>query len=172
MNEEWHFLWINPEPWTSPSIAVGRGKGGKPYPQVYKSAGLAAYQQAVAESLAGRNMLIFDPGTPIALEFYFWRRLPDYTTDKDRRARKHVADATNMQKALEDALQGVLFENDRDVKSIRSIIMEQEHDTEPCIGIKISFAPDPPDIERPVPDNQRPSAIETPTFMPDAEEYF
>lgn len=149
MNEEWHFLWLNPEPWTSPNVATQRVAGGRVVPRVYKDEGLCVYQEAVKEMLDGRNMLIFDPGQKIALEFYFWRRLPDYTTDAQRRARKHEADATNLQKALEDALQGILFENDRDVVDIRSRIMEQGHDTEPLIAIKIRPAPEPPLVERP-----------------------
>lgn len=139
-DHEWHWLHgINPEPWTSPDVSVGRRAGGHAYPIVYKSEALRSYQEGIKSLLEGKPTLIFDPGTPITLEFYFWRQLPDYTTDRERRARKHEADATNMQKALEDALQGVLFENDRDVKRIYSEIMEQGHDTEPRIGIRIGL---------------------------------
>lgn len=38
-----------------------------------------------------------------------------------------------MQKALEDALQGVVIENDRLVQRITSEIVRQDADTEPCI---------------------------------------
>jgi Holliday junction resolvase RusA-like endonuclease len=134
---------LNPEPWTAPSISIGR-KNGKPYPAVYKSAGLRAYQEGVASVLAMQNPVMYEAGVPLHLRFYFWRQLPDYTTDRDRKARKHEADATNMQKALEDALQGVLFHNDRDVHHVESWIIEQEHTTEPRVLIEIDIAEEPP----------------------------
>lgn len=133
---------INPEPWTASEGSIGRHKG-KLTVQFYKSAGLEAYQQAVKEEL----LLNYTPddrlhgdGEPIDLEFYFWRNLA--TTDLiERRGRRNRADATNMQKALEDALQGVLFPNDRDVRSIRSVIVEQGADVEPAILIVLASYP-------------------------------
>jgi Holliday junction resolvase RusA-like endonuclease len=123
---------VNPEPWTSPSVSVGR-KNGKAFPMVYKSAGLKAYQEAIGEAVSGRK-----PTTgPISVTFYLWRQLPAYETDRQRKARKHEADATNLQKALEDALQGHLFENDRDCHHVQTFIMEQGHDTEPLIVIEV-----------------------------------
>jgi Holliday junction resolvase RusA-like endonuclease len=133
---------LNPEPWTAPSISVGR-RGGKPFPMVYKNEALRSYQEAVKELLP--THIWVEP--PIHLEFYFWRQLPDYTTDKDVRARKHHADATNMQKALEDALQGVLFKNDKDVRSIRSWVMDQGKDVDPMVGIIIRRSGAVPDVE-------------------------
>jgi len=135
---------INPEPWTAPNVSVGR-RGGKPFPMVYKNEALRAYQQAVKE-------LVSEPINGkyegrIDLRFYFWRQLPDYTTDDEVRARKHHADATNLQKALEDALQGSLFANDRDVAHVESWIMEQGRDVEPMIAITIRPAGAPPVID-------------------------
>jgi Holliday junction resolvase RusA-like endonuclease len=156
---------INPEPWTSPSVSVGR-KNGKPFPMVYKSAALRAYQEAIGEAVAGRTPLV----GPISLTFYLWRQLPAYTTDRQRKARKHEADATNLQKALEDALQGHLFENDRDCVHVQTWIMEQGHDTEPLIVIEMEKAPALPTIEvpderavslfTPVDERERQSAVE------------
>ena len=137
MNEEIWFdiAGINPEPWTSPEVSVGR-KDGKMFPTVYKSPGLAAYQNAIREDLD-----YWHPNFPpivgeVTLNFYFWRQLHDYAGDRGK-VRKHQADATNLQKALEDALQGILFANDRDVQTIKSQIMSQDSYTEPLILIQL-----------------------------------
>lgn len=130
---------INPEPWTAPSVAIGRKKGGGLYPQVYSSAALKAYQSAIRESLTKAPV-----EHDVVLRFYFWRQLPAYDTERARRARKHEADATNLQKALEDALQGYMFKNDRQVQDVRSIIMEQAHGTRPMIVIQMEPWTGPP----------------------------
>lgn len=165
-DKRWYFLRLNPQPWESPNVGIGR-RNGKPFPQVYKSAGLRAYQEAVRDLLGAMNVDAFDGNTLIDLTFYFWRRLPDYTTDRDRKARKHEADATNMQKALEDACQGILFPNDRAVHHVQSWIMEQGHDTEPLVAIEVSVLGPLPVIE--IPAAPRPVAEPMP---PDMTEYF
>lgn len=116
---------INPEPWTAGTVSVGR-KGGKPFPRVSKNAQLANYQNAVREQL-GFPMLDGDVATGLALDmgapwegpvelfFYLERRLDTYVSDSGRNVTKHRADSTNCQKALEDALQGILFKNDNQV---------------------------------------------------------
>lgn len=133
---------INPEPWTASQGSIGRNRG-KLGVQFYKSAGLEAYQQAVKEELLQNytpDERLHGDGEPIDLEFYFWRNLA--ATDLiERKGRRNQADATNMQKALEDALQGVLFPNDRAVRSIRSVIVEQGADVEPAILIVLASWP-------------------------------
>ncbi len=127
---------INPTPWTSPSISIGR-KNGKPFPLVYSSAELKAYQAAIREHFDALDPQPTLIDVKFVLRFYFWRQLPAYRTDRERNARKHEADVTNLQKATEDALQGVLFANDRNVAGITSWIMEQGHDTSPAILIEL-----------------------------------
>lgn len=157
-------LAINPEPWTAPSVAVGR-RNGKPFPQVYKSEALRSYQEAVKELVTPTmNRHEMFEGR-IDLRFFFWRQLPDYVTDDEVRARKHYADATNMQKALEDALQGVVFKNDRDVAHVESWIMEQGKDVEPRVVIQVRQAGLPPliDIE---------DWLDSPLAVDDGEPFF
>jgi Holliday junction resolvase RusA-like endonuclease len=176
-DHEWHWLHLNPEPWTAPSAARGRGERGI---VMYKNERLRVYQEAVREELGGRNLLIFDPGTPIEVDFYYWRALEPYRTDSDRVARAHEADTTNLNKALEDALQGILFENDRDCKRVQGWIVEQGFETEPLIGIRIGLLKRQPELEVVPP--ARPAALEpgnrshlTPTRpdgMPEVEELF
>lgn len=131
---------INPEPWTAPSVAVSKvGPHGRARPIVYKSEALRAYQEAVKHELRIIGATMAEPGA-LSVTFYFWRELPAYTTERQRKARKHVADATNLQKALEDACQGILFDNDRDNVHVETWIVEQDHDTEPRILICVEPA--------------------------------
>jgi hypothetical protein len=117
---------LNPQPWSA-SMHVKRGP-------------LLAYQQALKEELAAQGATLWPVGASISLRLQFWRQL-ESEIDYDRR--RHVmkyADATNLQKATEDALQGVLFGNDRYVKEILSRIEEQGVDVKPKVIITISSA--------------------------------
>lgn len=136
MRYAWYLLELNPVPWTAPQVGTGR-KGGRTYVQAYKSQELRTYQAAVKEEIAMQYPEIEPIKGPIDVEFYFWRQLPDYLSVNNVKVRKHQADATNMQKALEDALQGLLFANDRDVRSIHSHIIDQGFETEPQVLIGI-----------------------------------
>lgn len=129
-----YLLRLNPEPWTTSEASAGR-KNGRTVVNFYKRAGLEAYQAAVREALEDYEIELIPLGTPIRLEFYFWRQVAAYTGSRE--SHRHRADATNLQKGLEDALQGVLFTNDQDVCSIRSVIVEQEPDTKPAILVRI-----------------------------------
>lgn len=119
---------INPEPWQSPKIGIGR-KNGKPYPLVSKPERVRAFQEAVAENLRDAFPDLEPLIVPIDLTFYLWRQ---HEPGRNR------VDATNCQKALEDALQGVLIANDRQVKSIHTHLIQNEHIETPVILIQIS----------------------------------
>lgn len=128
MKERYYLLWINPEPWAVGSVSVGKtGARISPNPN------LAAFQNAVREALEGEEML---PWGAYSLTFFFWRQQAKYIDAADRVRQRNQADATNMQKGLEDALQGILFDNDRDVTDIRSVIVEQGTKVEPRIVIR------------------------------------
>lgn len=127
MNTRWFTLDINPDPWAIGPLGVGR-RNGKLYPYVGKNAQMDAYKQAVKELLADVQPLL--EGEYI-LTFYFWRRL-----DSHESGRKHQADATNLIKATEDALQGVLFDNDRAVRDVRGVIVEQHAEARPFVVVK------------------------------------
>ena len=128
MTSLWFTLHINPEPWAVGSISTGaRGARMSPNPN------LVAFQNAVRESMAGTEML---DSKYRRFEFYFFRQTAVYLDSRDRKRSRNQADATNMQKGLEDALQGILFENDRDVVDIRSVIAMQGPEVEPMILIR------------------------------------
>jgi hypothetical protein len=68
------------------------------------------------------------------LELYFWRQVNTYDDDGRRRVGGY-ADATNLQKATEDALEGRLYANDRQVVQVRSTVVGQGAAVEPRILI-------------------------------------
>ena len=127
---------INPEPWQASEGSVGR-KSGKLYVQFHKPSGLSDYQNAVASEFKRRYPEIEAATGSAELIFYFWRQV-----DPDSRAK--VADATNLQKSTEDALQKILYVNDRQIKNAQSWIVEQLADTEPMILIGIRPLQVPP----------------------------
>jgi Holliday junction resolvase RusA-like endonuclease len=131
---QYFVLNVNPEPWAIGPVGYAR-RNGKMSAYVGQNKQLDAYKQAIKEELGtGHKML----EGPVDLRFYFWRVRDEYTTPQGRAHRKHEADATNMQKATEDALQGVLFANDKDVQHVESWIIAQGPDVEPrvVVGVK------------------------------------
>lgn len=122
---------LNPVPWTSPDAEIGR-RNGKIFAHLVKDGNLVMYQEAVKETLRDELELVFPTSERVALVFYFWRQL--YVHNKGR---SKEADATNLQKALEDALQGVLYKNDRQVVDVRSIVVSQSITTDPRIVIMV-----------------------------------
>lgn len=130
---------INPEPWTAPDISIAHGKGGRPYPQVSKNARLRAFQEALKESIqqAYPDLKPYEPDTRLRVSFIFWRQIDSYTKESGRTASRNVADATNMTKAAEDALQGVLYHNDRHNKWTTGVIADEGPDVQPMILVTI-----------------------------------
>lgn len=131
---DWYVIdGINPEPWEAPT---GEARRKKPpakgfYVQMVSSEQQRAFQQAVRDTMEETYGDVDLAVVDIRLEFYFWRQKGNA---------RNIADATNLQKSLEDALQGVLYKNDRQVKRITSEIVEQEADTEPLILVHVSPA--------------------------------
>lgn len=143
----WFVLGLNPEPWAIGPVGYSR-HGGKMSAYVGRNQQLDAYKEAVAEAL---NDLL-DPNFEmyegkLDLKFYFWRNMAEYKTPQAQSHRKHEADGTNMAKATEDALQGVLFANDKNVKRMTWEVVEQGPDVIPAIAIQIQ-----PYVELPLPE--------------------
>jgi hypothetical protein len=126
-HERWYALHVNPEPWAVGPLDILRRKG-KLAPTMGRNQQLFAYQQAVKDELLSKYGVVKESvyAPCYQLDCYFWRRLDEGPGTN----RRHEADATNMQKALEDAIQGVLIHNDRDVIRVRSTIVEQEGSTD------------------------------------------
>lgn len=121
---------INPEPWAVGPLDLIR-RGGKLAPTMGRNQQLHMYQQAVRDELYYKYGAA--EGAPLApgyaLSFFFWRN-----TQK-----ANVADATNLMKATEDALQGVLLTNDREVVRNYSEIVAQGPDVQGGIIFSIRW---------------------------------
>jgi Holliday junction resolvase RusA-like endonuclease len=116
---------VNPMPWTSPEATIGR-RGGKLVPQVHQSQRVKGYQEELREYL--ERSYDCDPlDYDITLRLWFWRQLGG----TNRRA-----DATNLQKSTEDALHGLLFLNDSQVRRVTSVIVQQTSKTNPGLVIE------------------------------------
>ena len=124
--KNWMVLNISPEPWAVGPVGYAR-HDGKMSAYVGRNTQLAAYESAVHEEVSEQWGMPMIEGK-VGLRFYFWRNRATYTTPQARSHRKHEADATNLQKATEDALQGIIFANDRDVADIHSVLVEQGPD--------------------------------------------
>jgi Holliday junction resolvase RusA-like endonuclease len=133
---------INPVPWTSPDVAIAKRKDGRPYPVVHSAAALKTYKQAVTETLTERYPDFEMIEDEVALRLFFWRRLDEMKGN--RRRKGHVADATNLQKSTEDALQGFLFKNDVQVVHAESWVMAQHDAVDPLIVIELVWHPERP----------------------------
>jgi Holliday junction resolvase RusA-like endonuclease len=132
---EWIVLRLNPQPWAIGPLSLGRKPGGF-YPKIGPNAQLVAYQNAVREGLQaqGVKMLIGE----VELRFYFSRTIESYKRRTGRNVSAHASDITNLQKATEDALQGVLIANDRDVVACSSVLLDQGVEARSFIIIRIS----------------------------------
>lgn len=133
MKDFWYVLHLNAEPWAIGPLGVGRKSGGL-FPYIGPNQQLVGFQEGVKEDLEGVDPL---PEGEYSLTFYIWRALDTY--QNVRKIRKHQVDATNIQKGLEDALQGVLFDNDRSVRDVRTVIAEQSAETRPRLLIRASL---------------------------------
>lgn len=148
-SSEWYLLeGINPEPWTTSEVSLIK-RSGRLIPTLHKRENLRSYQEAVKEAFqsAYPNVVTEESPveeSPVEIDFYFWRQLASYQNDADKTVWRKQADATNMQKATEDALQGILFKNDNQVEAVRSTIMAQGADVAPAILICLSLPPTRP----------------------------
>lgn len=129
----WYLLeGVNPEPWEAPEGSVGRAKGsGKFFVQMHSPVGMREYQEAVKSQFKERYPEVVPVTYPVTLTFHFWRQ-------RSVEAKANIADATNLQKATEDALQGLLYMNDRQVYNPQSYIVEQLDDTPSLVLIGLS----------------------------------
>lgn len=134
-----HQYWIpgiNPEPWAVGPIKIHRGTGGKRgAPHVGPNEVLTTYQEALRVEFKNLETPPFMIDGPSELEIYFWRRLDKYEFDSGAKHQRHVADTTNLVKGTEDALQGILFQNDRLNVVIHGVIVEQSPSTDPGLII-------------------------------------
>lgn len=141
--ERWYALNLNPEPWAVGPLDLLRRKG-KLAPTMGRNQQVAAYQQAVKSELEDKyagNLSSILPG-PYELDMYFWRNTE----------RANVADGTNMLKSTEDALQGILLTNDREVRRARWEIVQQGPEVASAVVFWIRWGSTPYGLQHLMPD--------------------
>lgn len=126
---------INPEPWAASTFGITRG-GGKHQFRAHKNQVLATYQKAVKDTVREKYPDHTLLRVPLDVEFFFWRQINKWQGESGA-AQNQYADATNLQKALEDALEKVVYTNDRLVKRVRSWVVEQDEHTTPMIIARV-----------------------------------
>lgn len=127
---------INPEPWVVGNAYVGRG-GGKAFAKIAPDKTLQLYQNAVRAELEAQGAEPV-PGKYM-LELYFFRQNAQYLDTAGRKRTRNTPDVTNMQKATEDALQGVLIDNDRNVVDVSSHLIAAGTDVDPMVVIHLTY---------------------------------
>jgi Holliday junction resolvase RusA-like endonuclease len=130
----YYLLRVNPEPWAIGPVTPGR-RNNKLFATVGQNQQLAAYQAAILDEISLQNPVKLTGNLDI--RFFFWRNRAAYTTANQRQHRKHEADCTNLIKATEDALQGILFDNDRDNTHVEGWLVEQGPETEGMVFVCI-----------------------------------
>lgn len=131
---------VNPEPWRVPPMSPGR-IGRKLIVRSGRDEQSHTFKEAVREALVAQGAEMLPE--PYEIHFHFYRQLAVYETAKGSDHTKHWADATNMQKLAEDALQGVLISNDKHVRRVSSHIAEQAPGIEPMIIVFITAGTEP-----------------------------
>lgn len=148
--EQWFVLDVNPDPWEVGPMNVVR-KGGVFRPFVGRSQKLDDYKKAVREAIMkGDQPYSFMTGK-LSLTCWFWRNRAEYENPQARRYRSHDADATNLLKSTEDALQGLLYDNDKDNVHVQGYIVAQGPNVQPAVIICLKPAPGVADMMRLIP---------------------
>lgn len=131
-------FFTNPEPWRVPPMSPGRNKKtGKLIVVSGRDELVASYQEEIRDELFRQDSFMMDPGYKI--EFFFHRIKETINTGSGRRNTRSNADATNMQKAIEDALQGVVIDNDTDTVDIHSrIVPSGSMTSEPFVFVRVT----------------------------------
>lgn len=122
---DWYEIYdINPIQWQTGVASAGRKNGKIVANRLSKSPELAVYQEAIKEHFENLSPPppIYSFPSGIRLEFYFRQVREEWKNDHGRTVKRNRRDATNLQKALEDALQGVLYVNDSLVVDVRTVV--------------------------------------------------
>lgn len=127
-----HCLHLNPEPWAIGTAFVV--KGGR-HAAVAPDKTLKAYQEAVRAELLAQGAQMVEG--PYILSFWFWRENVSYTDAAGKKRSRNSPDLSNMVKATEDAIQGILIDNDRDVVHIRPYLVARGKDVNPRVVIEV-----------------------------------
>ena len=133
MTTKVYVLDINPEPWAMGTAFALRGRKGA---GISPNRKLVAFKEAAREAIQSAYTTFKFTG-PVSVRLYFSRALETMNYGA-KTSHANQSDATNMQKAFEDAMQDILYENDRQVVDIHSTIVHQSPDAKPMIVVEIT----------------------------------
>jgi Holliday junction resolvase RusA-like endonuclease len=134
MTTRWFRIDLNPVPWAVGPLFTKRVSQTKSVAAMGANSELVNYQNAIKAALKDEGEILQGP---LKLTLFFWRQIEEYKTAAGRKARSHEADLTNLQKAVEDALHGIFYTNDKIVSVVDARIIRQDTETEGCIVIGI-----------------------------------
>lgn len=129
---------VNPEPWKAPM----KGRG-----HAFSDKGSIAYKGAIRDHLERVGATQLEP--PYRVHFLFWRKRFQYLDKRGAKRTRNAADATNMQKLTEDALQGILIDDDVRNRYVTSQTVAQGLDVEPMVIVMVAHIDDPGRIRIP-----------------------
>lgn len=133
----WYDLKLQPEPWAVGPLSTRKNSSGGRFPFMGKNVALETYKEAIREALRADQSVHMLEG-PLRLTVFYWRKIETYTLEKSgRKSRTHEADVTNLNKALEDALHGIFYDNDVVNVIVTGVMVRQDPDTESRIIIGI-----------------------------------
>lgn len=174
----WYVLGVNPRPWAVGPLSSGRNATGKVFSTMGRNQELHAYEAALAATLLLeypylrefvdakllkkfpdlRRYVAGDPakakdrslwaGAEVELTFHFWQKL-ETAEISGKKITDKVADLTNMVKAAEDAVQGLLLNNDTQVRAQRNVIYQRDEQVPEgivVISIEPFCGPDPDEL--------------------------
>jgi hypothetical protein len=177
-NKTWYVLGVNPRPWAVGPLSSGRNATGKVFATMGRNQELHAYEAALAATMLLeypylrefidakllkkfpdlRRYVTGDPakakdrslwaGAHVELTFHFWQKL-EVAEVNGRRIVDKAADLTNMVKAAEDAVQGLLLNNDTQVRAQRNVFYqcgEEVPEGLVVISIQPFISPDPDEL--------------------------
>lgn len=128
--QRWYALNLNPEPWAVGPLTVIR-RDGKLIPTMGRNQQLDTYKRAIRDELETKYphslSALLEP--EYVLDFFFWRNTQG----------GNYADGTNLMKATEDALQGILIYNDSQVAQARWSVVAQGPDVSPAVAFRIEW---------------------------------
>jgi Holliday junction resolvase RusA-like endonuclease len=140
---QWFVLPLNPVPWAVGPLGIIR-KAGRFLPYMGRNQELHDFKVAVARAVKDQNPVMIRGKVKITC--IFWRDQEEYKTPQARTARKNEADTTNLLKATEDALQGIVYENDKDNNEVHGYIAAQAPGIRPRMVICVEPNSDIPEI--------------------------
>lgn len=162
MNETYWIHDVQPQPWEAPPFSCQK-RGRRFIPVAGRSEQLHVFKEDLGREFRRTYPDVTPTDDQIALVFRFWRNTS---------AGEEQADWTNLTKGAEDALQGHLYTNDRNVVDGRGIIMDQSPTAVNLIAVTISTPPPMHDIEIPERPKRPGPAVDTNKSLVDLSQFF